>query len=312
MHCRPPSVPVSSTLSFSRLPVYAYCLIISFLYVNLLCVPRVSGNISPIANGSSGVVLFSTQGVQLNLTNAVSVFLLTLTFIALIELMNCTNLISCVIVPLLVLADRLVVHSVSVSVVFTLQVVLLFAAFRVLLSKAGGWSVVVSFVLLGVAAAWRLEFVVFFIPLLLVSVCEKKKYREAALGFALSFVILVIGQQTDGASVRDVSAGNLLRSWVLIKADKGGLCWAAIITAMMALWRRVDTFLFIGLALAAIVAVVCPIQSRQDHEVSGLIAVKLIACVWVANEAKRNTSWVLAGVMLVRVMVPYILASVVG
>jgi hypothetical protein len=187
-----------------------------------------------------------------------------------------------------------------------------FAAFRVLLLNAGGWSVVVSFVLLGVAAARRLEFVLFFIPLLLVSVCEQKKYRDAGVGLTLSFVILVIGQQTVGASVQDVSGGNRLRSWVLIMADRNGVCGAAIIIAVMALWRRVDVFLAIGLALAATVAVVSPIESRQDHELSEAITLRLIAYVWVAIGAKGDAWWITAGVMLVRIIVTFILTAVVG
>jgi hypothetical protein len=157
--------------------------------------------------------------------------------------------------PALVLADELVVQTVSFSVVFRFRVVLLFASFWLLLSKAGDWSVIVSFVLLGVAAAWRLEFVAFLIPLLLVSVCEKKKYYEAGLGFLLSILIII------GVQMQDVSAGNRLQGRVLINSDKNGLCGTAIITGAMALWRRVDTFLAIGLALAAVVTVMFPIQS---------------------------------------------------
>jgi hypothetical protein len=37
---------------------------------------------------------------------------------------------------------------------------------------------------------------------------------------------------------------------VLIKSDRNGLCGGAIVTVVLALWCRVDTFLAIGLALA--------------------------------------------------------------
>jgi hypothetical protein len=301
----PEPAPVPSTLSFARFPIYVYCLFISLLYIDLVSVPS---NSWPMGNESSGVVLFDTEELPLKLRDVVAVLLLTLTFMAFAELMNCPDFISYVIMPVLVLADQLVVHSIAVSLVFGLQVVLVFAAFRVLVWNAERWSVVISFVLLGVAAAWRLEFGVFLIPVLLVSVCEKKKYREAGVGFALSVVIIVIGQQTTGWSVLDLSTGNRLDVSALRSSDRNGLLVASIITVLMALCLRVDKFLAIGLILAAILAFVSPIVSRQDQELSGVIAVRLIAYVWVAIGAKRNAWWITAGAMLVKVIFDSILA----
>jgi hypothetical protein len=150
----------------------------------------------------------------------------------------------------------------------------------------------------------------FLIPVLLVSVYEKKKYREAGVGFALSLVIIVIGQWTTGASVAGLSMGNCLDGSALITADRNGLWVAAVITGVMALWLRVDTFLVMGLALAGFVAIVSPIKSGQDQELSGVIAVRLIGYVWVAIGAKRNAWWITGGVMLVRVIVVSILPAV--
>jgi hypothetical protein len=305
----PPSVPFPPALTFSRLPIYAYYLFLSFAYVCVLSVPRAPDNISPIANGSSGVALFDTTKLKVNLTKAVPILGHSAAFVALTELMNCEDFLSCVIMPVLVLADRLVVCSVSENVKLYWAAVLVLVAFRVMLLKAWGWSAIVSLLLMVVAAARRREFVVFFIPLLVVSVCERKKYLETVLEFALGLVIVMIGWKK-WVSVQDEPTGSPVGRWALIKADRNGLCGAAVITAVMALWRRVDTSLAVGLALAVIVTVLSPFESWQDHERSRVIAVRLIAYVWVAIGTKRNSWWITTGVMLVRVIVAYIFAWV--
>jgi hypothetical protein len=53
-----------------------------------------------------------------------------------------------------------------------------------------------------------------------------------------------------------------------------------------ALWLRVDAIVAVGLAPPAIVAFVFLIESPQDHELSGLIAMGLIEYVSVAAGAK--------------------------
>jgi MYXO-CTERM domain-containing protein len=225
----------------------------------------------------------------------VPVFLLTATLISFTELcIDSPFPVSHFFFPLFILFDRFLVESVSISSSFAFQVLLFVTTFHLLFlsMRVLDSLIILSFLISALAAAQRLEFAAPLIPILFYSLFLSRARFFAALGFAAAVSILIIADRTIGspALCLNMTAGLRVRSF--LRTDTNGLWLASALCAALAVRRRRDLFLGLALAVSAAAAMSVPVGSVPDRELSGVMAMRLIAYVWVARTIAQCPAWI--------------------